>query len=128
VVSIVLLLLFVVVVVLTHVQLHFLLRKISVQHHRIVGLIVIPKASICFFRPSKDLAGDFLKIVNFFYLIFSSFTFQILPPFLVSSPKVSYTLPHPVPQPTLSHFLVWHSLILGYIILARPRASPPIDG
>jgi hypothetical protein len=47
--------------------------------------------------------------------------------FLVSSPKVPYTLPlHPnLPIPAS---WPWHSPVLGHIIFARPRASPPIDG
>ena len=59
VVSIVAVALIVAALVLTHVQLHLLHRKISVQFHRIFSLISIPKATICFFRPSKGLAGDF---------------------------------------------------------------------
>jgi hypothetical protein len=38
--------------------------------------------------------------------MFSSFTFQMLSPFLVSSLKTPYTLPTlPSPQPTHYHFL-----------------------
>jgi hypothetical protein len=42
-------------------------------------------------------------------------------------PKVSYT-PHPASLPTHSHFLAWHSPVLGHIIVTSPRASPPTDG
>jgi hypothetical protein len=37
-------------------------------------------------------------------------------------------IPRPVPQPTHSHFLAWHSPVLGHIKFARPRASLPNDG
>jgi hypothetical protein len=47
--------------------------------------------------------------------MFSSFTFQMLSPFLLSSTKVPYTLPlPPAPQATHSHFLTgaWYSSLL----------------
>jgi hypothetical protein len=61
--------------------------------------------------------------------MFSSFTFQMLSPFLVSSPNIPYTLPNPLltNSPT-STSCPWHSPILGHRIFPRPRASPPIDG
>jgi hypothetical protein len=55
----------------------------------------------------------------------------MLYPFLVSSPKVPYTLPtpcsptHPLPLPGPGIYPP--PPVLGHII-ARPRASPPIDG
>ena len=43
--------------------------------------------------------------------------------------KVPYNFPPcPAPQPTTSASWPWHSPVLGHIIFARPRASPPIDG
>ena len=61
--------------------------------------------------------------------MFSSFTFQMLSPFLVSSPKIPYSLSTPPsPQPTHSHFLNWNFPILGHRIFTRSRASPPTDG
>ena len=43
---------------------------------------------------------------SFFYLIFSSFTFQMLTTFLVSSPKIPYPIASPpANQLTLSGFL-----------------------
>jgi hypothetical protein len=36
--------------------------------------------------------------------------------------------PFPVPLPTHSTSWPWHSTVLGYIIFARPRVSPPNDG
>ena len=47
--------------------------------------------------------------------------------FLVSSPKISYTLPL-LPNPSTPASWPWHSLILGHRIFTRPRASPPNDG
>jgi hypothetical protein len=57
--------------------------------------------------------------------MFSSLTFQMLSLFLVSFPKIPYTLPTPpAPQPTWP----WHSPILGHrTFFTGPRASPPID-
>ena len=52
----------------------------------------------------------------------------MLSPFLVSSPKVPYTLPSLLPNPPTPASWPWHSPVLGHIIFARPRASPPIDG
>jgi hypothetical protein len=52
----------------------------------------------------------------------------MLSPFLVSSLKVPYSIPlscsptHPLLLPS-----PWYSPVLGHIIFARPRASPPID-
>ena len=46
------------------------------------------------------------------------------------SPKPLIPSPCPAPQPTHSCFLALGHIIfvLGHIIFARPRASPPIDG
>ena len=43
-------------------------------------------------------------------------------------PKALLPSPCPAPQPTYSHFLALASPVLGLMIFARPRASPPIDG
>jgi hypothetical protein len=45
-------------------------------------------------------------------------------------PKVPYTLPPPalLPSPPTPASWSWHSHVLGQIIFARPRISPPIDG
>jgi hypothetical protein len=52
----------------------------------------------------------------------------MLSTFLVSPPKIIYTLhPPPVPQPTHSYSWPWHSPILGDRNLTGPRASPPTD-
>jgi hypothetical protein len=59
--------------------------------------------------------------------MFSSTTFQMLSPFLVSFPKITYTLPL-LPNPPTPTSWPWHSPILEHRIFARPRASPPIDG
>jgi hypothetical protein len=40
-------------------------------------------------------------------------------------PKVPYTLPHTL---LTNPLWTWHFPVLGHIIFARPRASPPIDG
>jgi hypothetical protein len=60
--------------------------------------------------------------------MFSSFTFQMLSLFLVSFPKILYSLlpllPN-LPTPTSCH---WHSPILGQRIFTRLMASPPFDG
>ena len=40
-----------------------------------------------------------------FYLIFSSFIFQMLTTFLISSPKIPYAIGAPPNQPTLYGFL-----------------------
>jgi hypothetical protein len=42
-------------------------------------------------------------------------------------PKVPYTLPLPC-SPTTSASWPWRSPVLGHMIFARPRASPPNDG
>ena len=64
----------------------------------------------------------------FFYYIFSSFTFQILSPFLVSPPKIPYLLPLPLlHNPLTPTSWPWHSPILEHRIFPRPGASPPID-
>jgi hypothetical protein len=48
------------------------------------------------------------------------------PCFLPESPL--YT-PHPLlPNPPNLTSWPWHSPVLGHVIIARPRASPPIDG
>jgi hypothetical protein len=53
----------------------------------------------------------------------------MLSPFLVSSPKVPYTLPLSLlPNPPTPTSWPWHSPILGPRIFARPRASPSTDG
>jgi hypothetical protein len=44
------------------------------------------------------------------------------------SPKPPIPFPHSAPQPTNSTSRPWHSPVLGHMIIARPRASPPIDG
>ena len=36
--------------------------------------------------------------------------------------------PRTDPKHTHSHFLAWHSPVLGHMIFTRPRASLPIDG
>jgi hypothetical protein len=52
----------------------------------------------------------------------------MLSPFLVSPPKIPYSIPPPpAPQRTHYHSLSWHSLILGHRAFTGPRASPPID-
>jgi hypothetical protein len=72
----------------------------------------------------------FIFYLFVYYQILSSFTFQMLSPFLVSSLKVPYTFPCPVllPNPPTSASWSWHSPVLGHIIFTRPKASPPIDG
>jgi hypothetical protein len=59
--------------------------------------------------------------------MFSSFTFQMLSPFLVSL-KIAYPFPLPLlpnsPPPTS---WPWHSPILDNRTFTRTRASPPID-
>jgi hypothetical protein len=61
--------------------------------------------------------------------MFTSFTFQMLSPFLVSSRKSPKPSPLPLlPNPPTPTSWPWHSPILGHIIFTRPRASPPIDG
>ena len=72
----------------------------------------------------------FIFYLFVYYQILSSFTFQMLSPFLVSSLKVPYTFPCPVllPNPPTSASWSWHSPVLGHIIFTKPRASPPIDG
>jgi hypothetical protein len=53
----------------------------------------------------------------------------MLSPFLVSSPKILYTLPPPrLPNPPTFTSWPWHSPILGHRTFRRPRASPHIDG
>ena len=65
--------------------------------------------------------------LNYFYQIFSLFTFQILSLFLVSPPKIPYLLPPPpAPKPSHSHSQSWHSPILGHRTFTGPRASPPL--
>ena len=44
------------------------------------------------------------------------------------SPKPPIPFPHSAPQPTNSTSRPWHSPVLGHMIIARTRASPPIDG
>jgi hypothetical protein len=63
-------------------------------------------------------------IFSFFiyYLMFSSFTFQML------SPKSSIP-PHALlPNTPIHSSWPWHSPVLGHIIFVRPRASPSNDG
>jgi hypothetical protein len=49
--------------------------------------------------------------------------------FLVSSPKVPYTLPPTLlPNPPTPASWPWHSPVLGYMIFTRLRVFPPIDG
>jgi hypothetical protein len=43
-------------------------------------------------------------------------------------PQSPYILPSPAPQPTHSCFLALAFPCTGHIIIARPRASPSIDG
>ena len=59
----------------------------------------------------------YLFIYSFFYQIFSSFTFQMLSPFLVSSPKVPYILP----QPTHSCFLALAFPYIGAYNLPKTK-------
>ena len=44
------------------------------------------------------------------------------------SPKLPIPSPHPAPQTTQPASWPWHSPVLGHMIFARPRASPPTDG
>jgi hypothetical protein len=46
------------------------------------------------------------------------------------SPKPPIYLPPPnlLPNPPTPASWPWHSPVLGHMIFARPRASPPIDG
>ena len=53
----------------------------------------------------------------------------MLSPFLVSSQKIPYILPHlPAPNPPIPTSWPLHSPVLGHRIVRRPRISPPIDG
>jgi hypothetical protein len=46
------------------------------------------------------------------------------------SPKPPIPSPSPalLPNPPTPASWLWHSPVLGHMIFARPRASPPIDG
>ena len=74
----------------------------------------------------------FLEIYfkNFYYWIFSLFTFQVISPFLVLPPDI----PSPVSSlfPLLTNSLTpaswpWHSPTLGHRAFTGPRTSSPID-
>ena len=43
-------------------------------------------------------------------------------------PKALYPPPALLPNPPTPTSWSWHSPVLGHMIFARPRASPPIDG
>jgi hypothetical protein len=60
------------------------------------------------------------------FLLDTLFIFQILSPFLVSSPKIPYPLSLLPNLPTPASW-PWYSPILGHRIFIRPRASSPID-
>jgi hypothetical protein len=91
-----------------------------------------PKASVCLylFNVHFDLFIYLLTylFINYFYLIFSLFTFQMLSSFLVSPLKIPYAFPPPpAPQLTHSHSQSWHSPTLGHNTFTGPKASPPVD-
>jgi hypothetical protein len=49
--------------------------------------------------------------------------------FLNASPKAPYSLPPAlIPNLPTPASWPWHSPVLGHMIFARPKASPPIDG
>jgi hypothetical protein len=43
-------------------------------------------------------------------------------------PKSPIPSPALIPNPPTPSFWPWHSPVLGHMIFARPRVSPPIDG
>ena len=52
----------------------------------------------------------------------------MIPPFLVSPPKIAYSLPPPLlPNIPTTASWPWHFPILGHITFTGPRVSPPID-
>jgi hypothetical protein len=83
-------------------------------------------------RKQRPMAGIFLNCSPyffFFFKMFSSFTFQMLSPFLVSSLKIPYTLSLPLlPNPPTPTSWPWHSPIMGPRTFTGPRAFPPTDG
>jgi hypothetical protein len=75
--------------------------------------------------PKKGNKQFFLFL--FFNQMFSLYTFQMLPPFLVPPPpKAPYPLPLLTNPPTPVSW-PWHSPALGNRTFKWPRASPPID-
>jgi hypothetical protein len=63
-----------------------------------------------------------------FLFLFKQFLLDIF--FIYNSnaiPKASYTPPALLSNPPTLASWPWHSPVLGHIIFARPRASPPSD-
>jgi hypothetical protein len=63
-----------------------------------------------------------LNFFSFFIIYFLYLHFKCYP----ESPL--YPPPALIPNPPIPASWSWHSSVLGHMILARPRASPPIDG
>jgi hypothetical protein len=85
--------------------------------------------AFCFLKIFVDCCVKGFNVhthTHMFILDISFFTFQMLSPFLFSTPEIPYPLP-PAPQPTHSHSWSWHSPILGHRTFRGPRASHPID-
>jgi hypothetical protein len=60
----------------------------------------------------------FLFLLDIFFIYISN-----------AIPKAPYTLSLALlPNPPTPASWPWHSPVLGHMIFARPRASPPIDG
>jgi hypothetical protein len=82
------------------------------------------------------LALHFLFSFFFLHWVFYLFTFQMLSPYLVSTPSRNFPILsplllllwgcYPTHLPT-STFLPWHSPTLGHSVFTGPRVSPPID-
>jgi hypothetical protein len=76
-------------------------------------LLVCLWLSLCFCQLQK---------FSFFFIRYSSFTFQMLSP---NPPIPSCSM---LPNPLTPASWPWHPPVLGHVIFTIPRASPPIDG
>jgi hypothetical protein len=118
-------------------------------HHMLSFLIALLNAEII--APVKHLLSAYycclngipmlfpFSFLNYFYYIFSLFTFHMLSPFLVSPLTTQYpfSLPlllwgcspptHPLTHPSTPSSLAWHCPTLGHGAFTGPRVSPPID-
>jgi hypothetical protein len=70
----------------------------------------------------KQICYTFLKLKFFFIKNFLHLCFKCYPQSPLYPPPALLTNPPPLAS------WPWHSPVLGHMIFARQRASPPIDG